>query len=239
MARRTILASALAALALGAARHVGVRPRRQPELRVARRRRDAEHPRLQRRRAQRRRPPRGRQPQLADDHDRRLQQGAVRADGVRRHGLGEPPLAGVLPQRRPRRRPRRSRTPPTRRPRRSGRSSRATGATSSTTTGCTGWARRTRRRSRTSRCARRSSTGRSRCTPAATDGAITGTLFWRGSSGGPPAGAFVALALFAAAPRSRPSWSCGGGGASGGARRRRASRRRRPGDVRRARSRAP
>ena len=29
-----------------------------------------------------------------------------------------------------------------------------------------------------------------------TDGAITGTLFWRGSSGGPPAGAFVGLALF-------------------------------------------
>jgi len=29
----------------------------------------------------------------------------------------------------------------------------------------------------------------------ATDGAITGTLFWRGSAGGPPAGAFVALAL--------------------------------------------
>lgn len=30
----------------------------------------------------------------------------------------------------------------------------------------------------------------------AADGAITGTLFWRGSSGGPPAGAIVALALF-------------------------------------------
>ncbi|HEV7808728.1 MAG TPA: hypothetical protein VGO80_23185 [Solirubrobacteraceae bacterium] len=30
-----------------------------------------------------------------------------------------------------------------------------------------------------------------------TDGAIAGTLFWRGSSGGPPAGAFVALALLA------------------------------------------
>ena len=29
----------------------------------------------------------------------------------------------------------------------------------------------------------------------ATDGAVTGTLFWRGSSGGPPAGAFVGLAL--------------------------------------------
>jgi hypothetical protein len=29
----------------------------------------------------------------------------------------------------------------------------------------------------------------------ASDGAITGTLFWRGSAGGPPAGAFVALAL--------------------------------------------
>jgi hypothetical protein len=28
-----------------------------------------------------------------------------------------------------------------------------------------------------------------------TDGAIDGTLFWRGSAGGPPAGAFVALAL--------------------------------------------
>jgi hypothetical protein len=27
-------------------------------------------------------------------------------------------------------------------------------------------------------------------------GAIQGTLFWRGSSGGPPAGAFIALALF-------------------------------------------
>jgi hypothetical protein len=31
---------------------------------------------------------------------------------------------------------------------------------------------------------------------AGTDGAIDGTLFWRGSTGGPPAGAFVALALF-------------------------------------------
>ena len=30
----------------------------------------------------------------------------------------------------------------------------------------------------------------------AADGAITGTLFWRGSSGGPPAGAYIALALF-------------------------------------------
>jgi hypothetical protein len=30
----------------------------------------------------------------------------------------------------------------------------------------------------------------------ATDGTIAGTLFWRGSSGGPPAGAFIALALF-------------------------------------------
>lgn len=30
----------------------------------------------------------------------------------------------------------------------------------------------------------------------ATNGAIRGTLFWRGSSGGPPAGAFVALAVF-------------------------------------------
>ena len=29
----------------------------------------------------------------------------------------------------------------------------------------------------------------------ATDGAIRGTLFWRGSAGGPPAGAFIALAL--------------------------------------------
>ncbi len=29
-----------------------------------------------------------------------------------------------------------------------------------------------------------------------TDGAVTGSLFWRGSSGGPPAGAFVGLALF-------------------------------------------
>ncbi|MEA2217418.1 MAG: hypothetical protein QOJ35_44 [Solirubrobacteraceae bacterium] len=29
-----------------------------------------------------------------------------------------------------------------------------------------------------------------------TNGAIDGTLFWRGSPGGPPAGAFVALALF-------------------------------------------
>jgi hypothetical protein len=28
-----------------------------------------------------------------------------------------------------------------------------------------------------------------------TDGAISGTLFWRGSSGGPPAGAFIGLAL--------------------------------------------
>ncbi|MDX6688740.1 MAG: hypothetical protein QOG15_197 [Solirubrobacteraceae bacterium] len=30
---------------------------------------------------------------------------------------------------------------------------------------------------------------------AGKDGAITGTLFWRGSSGGPPAGAFIGLAL--------------------------------------------
>ncbi len=30
-------------------------------------------------------------------------------------------------------------------------------------------------------------------------GAITGTLFWRGSSGGPPVGAFIALALLCAA----------------------------------------
>ncbi len=29
-----------------------------------------------------------------------------------------------------------------------------------------------------------------------TDGAISGTLFWRGSSGGPPTGAFVGLGLF-------------------------------------------
>ncbi len=32
---------------------------------------------------------------------------------------------------------------------------------------------------------------------AGTQGAIAGTLFWRGSSGGPPAGAFVAVALLA------------------------------------------
>jgi hypothetical protein len=31
---------------------------------------------------------------------------------------------------------------------------------------------------------------------AGKDGAIVGTLFWRGSSGGPPAGAFIGLALF-------------------------------------------
>jgi hypothetical protein len=31
---------------------------------------------------------------------------------------------------------------------------------------------------------------------AGKDGAIAGTLFWRGSSGGPPAGAFIGLALF-------------------------------------------
>jgi hypothetical protein len=31
---------------------------------------------------------------------------------------------------------------------------------------------------------------------AGKDGAITGTLFWRGSSGGPPAGAFIGLAAF-------------------------------------------
>lgn len=30
----------------------------------------------------------------------------------------------------------------------------------------------------------------------ATDGTIAGTLFWRGTSGGPPVGAFIALAVF-------------------------------------------
>ena len=75
-------------------------------------------------------------------HDRRLRRGALRPHAPRRHGRGQPALAGVLPQPGPllRREGARRRPMPKARAAVEGRR-RAPAATSFTTTACTGWPR--------------------------------------------------------------------------------------------------
>ena len=64
-----------------------------------------------------------------------------------------------------------------------------------------------------------------------TNGAIGGTLFWRGSSGGPPAGAFIGLVLILLVGAATVVSS--GAGAASAARTGSGSRKRRPGEMRR------